>query len=81
MVFLRNIRVDTLHKGDTEDDDDGDDDNDDDDDDDDNNNNNTINANISLSYTTSYILYSFVWLIPRLLNFCADVSEHSVPPS
>jgi len=33
MVCLRNIRVDTLHKGDTEDDDD------DDDDDDDNNNN------------------------------------------
>jgi len=33
MVCLRNISVDTLHKGDTEDDDD-------DDDDDDNNNNN-----------------------------------------
>jgi len=35
MVCLRNISVDTLHKGDTEDDDD-------DDDDDDNNNNNNI---------------------------------------
>jgi hypothetical protein len=41
MVFLRNISVDTLHKGDTEnDDDDGDDDNNDDDDDNNNNNNN-----------------------------------------
>jgi len=36
MVCLRNISVDTLHKGDTEDDDD------DDDDDNNNNNNNTI---------------------------------------
>jgi len=36
MVCLRNISVDTLHKGDTEDDDD-------DDDDDDNNNNNNNN--------------------------------------
>jgi len=36
MVCLRNISVDTLHKGDTE----GGDDDDDDDDDDDNNNNN-----------------------------------------
>ena len=37
MICLRNISVDTLHKGDTEDDDD------DDDDDDDNNNNNNNN--------------------------------------
>jgi hypothetical protein len=37
MVCLRNISVDTQHKGDTEDDDD------DDDDDDDNNNNNNNN--------------------------------------
>jgi len=37
MVCLRNISVDTLHKGDTEDDDD--------DDDDDNNNNNNNNNN------------------------------------
>jgi len=37
MVCLRNISVDTLHKGDTDDDDD-------DDDDDDNNNNNNNNA-------------------------------------
>jgi len=46
MVCLRNISVDTLHKGDTEhdddDDDDDDDEDDDDDDDDDNNNNNRI---------------------------------------
>jgi len=41
MVCLRDISVDTLHKGDTEDDDD----NDDDDDDDDNNNNNNNNNN------------------------------------
>ena len=53
MVCLRNISVDTLHKGDTEDDDDDDNDNDnnnnddddDDDDDDDNNNNNSNNNN------------------------------------
>ena len=37
MVCLRNISVDTLHKGDTEDDDD-----DDDDDNDNNNNNNKL---------------------------------------
>jgi hypothetical protein len=40
MVCLRNVSVDTLHKGDTEDDDD----NDDDDDDDNNNNNNNNNG-------------------------------------
>jgi len=39
MVCLKNISVDTLHKGDT---DDGDDDDDDDDDDNNNNNNNLI---------------------------------------
>ena len=42
MVCLRNISVDTLHKGDTDDDDDDDGD---DDDDDDNNNNNNNNRN------------------------------------
>ena len=40
MVCLRNISVDSLHKGDTEDDDD--DDYDDDDDDNNNNNNNNL---------------------------------------
>jgi hypothetical protein len=40
MVCLRNINVDTLHKGDTEEDDD-----DNNDDDDDNNNNNNNNNN------------------------------------
>jgi hypothetical protein len=45
MVCLRNISVDTLHKGFTEDDDDDDDDNDNDDDDDNNNNNNNNNNN------------------------------------
>ena len=40
MVCLRNISLDTLHKGDNEDDDD-----DDDDDDNNNNNNNIINNN------------------------------------
>jgi len=39
MVYLRNISVDTLHKGDTEDDDD-----DDDDDNNNNNNNNNVSA-------------------------------------
>jgi hypothetical protein len=42
MVCLRNISVDTLHKGHTEDDDD-----DDDDDDDNNNNNNRIRSNFT----------------------------------
>jgi hypothetical protein len=37
VVYLRNISVDTLHKGDTEDDDGDDDDNDDDNDDNNNN--------------------------------------------
>ena len=43
MVCLRNISVDTLHKGDTEDDDD-----DDDDDDDNNNNNNFQTSSLTL---------------------------------
>ena len=48
MVCLRNICINTLHKGDNDDDDD---DNDDDDDDDDNNNNNGHNvAIISLKW-------------------------------
>jgi hypothetical protein len=42
MVCLRNISVDTLHKGDTDDDDDNDNDDDDDDDDNNNNNNNSF---------------------------------------
>jgi len=41
MVCLRNISVDTLHKGDTEDDDD--------DDDDDNNNNNILQVDKKMS--------------------------------
>ena len=41
MVYLRNISVDILHKGDTEDDDD---------DDDDNNNNNNNNNNKAAMY-------------------------------
>jgi hypothetical protein len=41
MVCLRNISVDTLHKGDIEDDDD--------DDDDDNNNNNNNNNNLGVT--------------------------------
>jgi hypothetical protein len=47
MVCLRNISVDTLHKGDTEDDDDDDDD----DDDNNNTNNNNNNNNITLKMT------------------------------
>jgi hypothetical protein len=43
MVCLRNISVDTLHKGDTE----GNNDDDDDNDDDDNNNNNNNNNNVA----------------------------------
>jgi len=52
MVCLRNISVDTLHKGDTEDDDD---------DDDDNNNNNNFNFHIQaicLILTPSYDIYA-----------------------
>jgi len=44
MVCLRNISVDTLHKGDTEDDDD-------DDDDDNNNNNNSESANVEIQWS------------------------------
>ena len=44
MVCLRNISVDTPHKGDTEDDDD-------DDDDDDNNNNNNNNSNVEIKWS------------------------------
>ena len=44
MVCLRNICINTLHKGDDDDDDDDDDDNDNDDDDDNNNNNNNNNS-------------------------------------
>jgi hypothetical protein len=50
MVCLRNISVDTLHKGDTKDDDDDDDNNNDDDD---NNNNNNNNSNCSFQGFTS----------------------------
>jgi hypothetical protein len=50
MVCLRNISVDTPHKGDTEDDDD------DDDDDDDNNNNNNNNNKYSDTKHTRQIL-------------------------
>ena len=45
MVCLRNISVDTLHKGDTQNDDDEDDDDDDDDNNNNNNNNNSNNNN------------------------------------
>jgi len=48
MVCLRNISVDTLHKGDTEDDDDDDDDND--------NNNNNNNNNNKLTITQSDVI-------------------------
>jgi hypothetical protein len=41
MVCLRNISVDTLHKGDTEEEEEEEEDDDDDDDDNNNNNNNT----------------------------------------
>ena len=44
MVCLRNICINTLHKGDNDDDDDDDDDGEDDDDDDNNNNNNNNNT-------------------------------------
>jgi len=50
MVCLRNISVDTLHKGDTEDDDDDDDDN--------NNNINNNNNNNNSHDTVKYLIYS-----------------------
>ena len=61
MVCLRNISVDTLHKGDTEDDDDDDDDDDGDDDDNNNNNNNqkrTFGSVVNVSYVCVKILSS-----------------------
>ena len=48
MVCLKNICINTLHKGDNDDDDDDDNDNDNDDNDNDNNNNN--NNNLLFSY-------------------------------
>ena len=45
MVCLRNMCINTLHKGDDDDDDDDDNDNNNNDNDDDNNNNNTNNTN------------------------------------
>ena len=56
MVCLRNICINTLHKGDNDDDDD-------DDDDDDNNNNNNLN-NLSL---VGYIIISVVHQQCRIL--------------
>jgi hypothetical protein len=51
MVCLRNISVDTLHKGNTDDDD-----NDDDDDDDNNNNNNNNNNNSNMHRSLQSVL-------------------------
>ena len=50
MVCLRNISVDTLHKGDTDDDDDDDDDN--------NNNNNNNNRSRNVCSAVSFMRYS-----------------------
>jgi hypothetical protein len=60
MVCLRNISVDTLHKGDTEDDDDDDDDN--------NNNNNNNNNN-------TFILHYERNVIFRLVTFRNDFTK------
>ena len=54
MVCLRNISVDTLHKGDTEDDDD-----------DDNNNNNNNNNNIQIMLTSQKYLTSLTLKSPN----------------
>jgi len=74
MVCLRNISVDTLHKGDNDDDDD-------DDDDDDNNNNNNNNIIITQSYTS----YPFVYNKPLFINsmhiyWCFMSSKACVEP-
>jgi hypothetical protein len=69
MVCLRNISIDTLHKGDTEDDDDDDDDNDD--------NNNNNNNNMDLIYPQKWqhclfmlkLLSTFRISLQRLLEF------------
>ena len=55
MVFLRNICVDTLHKGDTDDDDD------DDDDDNNNNNNNIFNCKWAVA-RWQWLMADFVFL-------------------
>jgi len=54
MVCLRNISVDTLHKGDTEDDDD-----------DDNNNNNNNNNNI---FNCKWAVIWWQWLLCMYIN-------------
>jgi hypothetical protein len=54
MVCLRNISVDTLHKGDTEDDDD-------DDDDDNNNNSIMINILLILNKTVNFLLLKIIY--------------------
>jgi len=59
MVCLRNISVDTLHKGDTEDDDD-------DDDDDNNNNNNNNNNNRHGTLEIGACLYLHIITSPAL---------------
>ena len=68
MVCLRNICINTLHKGNNDDDDDdyGDDNDDDDDDDYDNNNNNNNNNNGTKSVTihvfasvTKFVIYTY----------------------
>ena len=76
MVYLRNISVDTLHKGDTDSDDDDYDDDDDDDDDDNNNNNITENSRIghcshalNIGNVVKYRMFRIVPCIFILLKF------------
>ena len=66
MVCLRNISVDTLHKGDTEDDD-----YDDDDDDNNNNDNNNNNNNNNFLYVISiFCVFLFIYLCICMFLCC-----------
>jgi hypothetical protein len=69
MVCLRNISVDTLHKGDSVDDDDDDDDDNDGDDDDGNNNNNNNNNNNPVTLPSLAEIYrQFEDILPASSN-------------
>jgi hypothetical protein len=66
VVCLRNICINTLHKGDSDDDDDDDDDNNN------NNNNNNIPAHL-------YCLQNIYTVMLHFLVFCSDSIHPAIP--